>query len=70
MKVSTQVDVTNKEIRDAIEEIAKKAAGTGAGSATVGFYFKDKAEDRDVSLSVEQGLSLSAVVEFIAPNRH
>jgi hypothetical protein len=69
MKVSTQVDVTNKEIRDAIEEIAKKAAGAGAGSAAVGFYFKGK-EDADVSLSVEQGLSLSAVVEFIQPNRH
>ena len=69
MKVSTQVDVTNKEIRDAIEEIAKKAAGAGTGSATVGFYFKSK-EDSDISLSVEQGLSLSAVVEFIQPNRH
>ena len=69
MKVSTQVDVTNKEIRDAIEEIAKKAAGAGTGSAGVQFYFKGK-DDHDESFSVQQSLELSAVVEFIQPNRH
>lgn len=60
MRVSTQVQVSHKEIQDAVIEVAKKAAGVSEpGSASVRFICDEP------NAGPIQAVTFSAQVEFV-----